>query len=106
MRTPRFKEGDTVTFKSISQLPDKEYFYGGDDQGGIPGKIIKVYPDSSPANGIKVEVQFLDNCHRMQRYSMLEHEFVEFSDKMYEPIDDSGSINRIESLHNPNKLSF
>lgn len=105
MRTPRFKEGDIVTFKSISQLLNKEYFYGGDDQGGISGKIIKVYSDSSPANGIKVEVQFLDNCHRMQRYSMLEEEFVEYSNKISESTDYSKFTNHIEPLYNPNKLT-
>jgi hypothetical protein len=76
---PRFKVGDTVTYKNREDCTHANgitisYYHGGNEQGGYKGKILEYY-DYVPERG----------CYKMSvrsrtggAYSMLESEFEEY----------------------------
>jgi hypothetical protein len=73
MKEPRFKVGDIVTFKGKHEMPGEKYYYGGDCQEGVKGKIV--YRDGN--NSVKVD--FISKVYGGPRqYTMLESEFVEY----------------------------
>ena len=78
---PRFKEGDTVTYKYIKDLPKAKYCYGGKCCGGQIGAVQYI--------SHFVEDQ---NCYRIYvtndwgKYAMLENEFIEY-DKPQKPLN-------------------
>jgi hypothetical protein len=73
MKKPRFKVGDIVTFKGKHECSWNKYYYGGDCQEGVKGKIV--YRDGNNS----VEVDFISKVDgRPRQYTMLEDEFVEY----------------------------
>jgi hypothetical protein len=78
MKEPRFKVGDIVTFKGKHEMPGEKYYYRGDCQEGVKGKIV--YRDGNNS----VEVEFISKVDgRPRQYTMLENEFKEYDSLIY-----------------------
>lgn len=75
VREPKFKIGDTVTFKSKKQCHSRhntcEYYYGGEDQDGVKGVITDILHWEGDC--YKIYVHFKNSM-----YYMLEKEMVEY----------------------------
>lgn len=82
MKKCKFKKGDYVTYKYVSDLPKRRYERGGDCQGGFKGKITStpIYNDSVGCFTFSVTVK----SYSHSSYSMLESEFVEFNENKIE----------------------
>ena len=72
----RFKVGDQITYKSVKDLPMKNYENGGECQGGCVGKIISYRNYVREFNCYEINVSSSDKCCGV--YEMLESEFVEY----------------------------
>jgi hypothetical protein len=85
----RFKVGDSVTFLSCKESAELKlrddslelYFYGGIDQAGHVGRVVKYLVWNTKNNCWKIEV----TARHGTNYSMLECEFKEYQNsKIYE----------------------
>lgn len=76
-REPVFKVGDKVTYKYKEHLPDGQYCYGGNCQGGFVGIVREVHSFQSKRQCFSIEVS-TKNGHS---FTMLESEFVEYDTK-------------------------
>ena len=74
MKKPVFKVGDKVTYKSRNELPNGEYVYSGNDQGGYVGTVLAVFGYNEDLGCYKINVSVPDGT-----YDMLESEFVEYN---------------------------
>jgi len=80
---PIFKVGDKVTFKSKSQCihssgETERYYYSGEDQAGIVGKIYKINSWVPSRNCYLIKVEFTKKNGSIGLYDMLESEMVEY----------------------------
>lgn len=82
----RWKEGDTVTFKtrkrsmSIRSAAEESYAHGGDECGGIKA-TIRAYEGLTGYGCYNITVSFTNLSGRERTYRMLEKEFEEWDRK-------------------------
>lgn len=78
-KTPRFKLGDKLTYKSKSKCKKQNYRYGGIDHDGYVGTITEYGKYEEQHNCYQIRV----TCKEDITYAMLETEFEEWDNQFY-----------------------
>lgn len=76
IQKPKFKEGDKITYIDKNLLPNKQYFFGGENLNGYIGTVLRITFYNKENSCYEIEVSNYDND--LYGYSMLECEFEEY----------------------------
>lgn len=70
----RFNAGDTLTYRSRRDCPDRRYYFDGSEQGGKKGKIVRYTTYNCCLECWEIFVSTESDGN----YTMLESEFLEY----------------------------